>query len=195
MNLSTIVVPEEEARAKVAEYESVVREERSAEDEAIAQAYRAAARGLPVIRLSEAIAAAGFFEDTALPRLAIARPDWPGVHVRWAWHGGDYQLTYSDGSARDRGALVGQYAVRVPLEMPTGHRRSAAAPIPLVPPYCRPRKPRWWKCHILWEVEEWRDEPARDPALIRHLRGDLWTVLAVWDLTELERAVLTQRST
>jgi len=32
--------------------------------------------------------------------------------------------------------------------------------------------------------------PPRDPALIRHIRGDLWAVLAVWDLTELERAVL-----
>jgi hypothetical protein len=33
----------------------------------------------------------------------------------------------------------------------------------------------------------------RDPALIRRVAGDLWTVLSVWDLTELERAVLAQR--
>jgi hypothetical protein len=34
----------------------------------------------------------------------------------------------------------------------------------------------------------------RDPALLRHVRGDLWAVLATWDLTELERLVLTQRA-
>ena len=39
--------------------------------------------------------------------------------------------------------------------------------------------------HVLWEVESWTPEPPRDPALLRHLRGDLWSVLAVWDLTEL----------
>jgi hypothetical protein len=43
-------------------------------------------------------------------------------------------------------------------------------------------------------VEAWNEIPARDPALLRHIRGDLWAVLAVWDLTELERAVLGQRS-
>ena len=33
----------------------------------------------------------------------------------------------------------------------------------------------------------------RDPALLRHVRGDLWAVLSVWDLTDLERMVLSQR--
>jgi len=28
---------------------------------------------------------------------------------------------------------------------------------------------------------------------LRHIRGDLWSVVAVWDLTELERLVLSQR--
>jgi hypothetical protein len=32
-----------------------------------------------------------------------------------------------------------------------------------------------------------------DPALLRHIRGDLWAVLAVWNLTDLERYVLSQR--
>jgi hypothetical protein len=42
-------------------------------------------------------------------------------------------------------------------------------------------------------VEEWTRVPPRDPALLRHIRGDLWVVLAVWDLTDLERLVLSQR--
>jgi hypothetical protein len=46
---------------------------------------------------------------------------------------------------------------------------------------------------VLWEVEEWKRIPPVDPALIRHVRGDLWAVLATWDLTDLERYVLSQR--
>jgi len=43
--------------------------------------------------------------------------------------------------------------------------------------------------HILWEAD-WHLDPPQDPALLRRLMGDLWVVLAVWDLTSLERAVL-----
>lgn len=45
---------------------------------------------------------------------------------------------------------------------------------------------------MLFEAE-WRPEPPKDPALLRHIGGDLYSVVAVWDLTELERAVLAGR--
>jgi len=48
--------------------------------------------------------------------------------------------------------------------------------------------------HTLWEVETWTLEPPRDPVLLRRLGGDLYVVLAVWDLTDLERAVLGARA-
>jgi hypothetical protein len=35
--------------------------------------------------------------------------------------------------------------------------------------------------------------PPEDPALLKHIGGDLYAVLAVWNLTELERAVLSGR--
>lgn len=31
---------------------------------------------------------------------------------------------------------------------------------------------------------------AADPALLKHIGGDLWAVVAVWNLTDLEMAVL-----
>ncbi len=42
--------------------------------------------------------------------------------------------------------------------------------------------------HILWEAE--REEIPRDPMLLRHLGKGRYVVLATWDLTDLERAVL-----
>jgi hypothetical protein len=194
MNIPIIEVTEEEATAKLSEYEKQLSTERTAEDEAIAQAYRAAKRGLQVIRLTEVIKAGGY-DDNGLPHIAVAGATWPDCFVTWS--SDDLIFTDNGGWSRNQGALVGRASVRVPMRdvgVPgVRHWRRAQAPIPLVPPNHRPKARRLRHCHILWEVEAWNNIPAKDPALIRHIRGDLWSVLAIWDLTELERAILAQR--
>jgi hypothetical protein len=195
MDLPTIEVTEEEATAKLAEYEKTLSYERTAEDEAIAQAYRAAKRGLQVIRLTQAIAMGGFFESSGLPRIAVAGATWSECHV--IWNSDDIVFNEDGAYYGNRGALVGRNSVRVPMRdtaIPVMRSwRRGRAPIPLVPPRHRPKLRRLKHCHVLWEVEQWNSVPAKDPALIKHIRGDLWSVLAVWDLTELERAILAQR--
>ena len=49
--------------------------------------------------------------------------------------------------------------------------------------------------HVLWEVEEWIKAPPSDPFLLRRLSkdGDLWVVLAMWDLIEVKKAALSTR--
>jgi hypothetical protein len=190
MHLTPLVIPEDEAAEKLAEYEAQLRIERSAEDEAIAMGYRAAARGLPIIRLSETVAAGGYF-DGGLPRIAVIRATEKDCYVRWDGQ----SIVYNDGVSRNQGALVGRYTVRVPIAEPPAGRwwGGGQTIVPLIPPRYRPRWPRLKSCHLLWEVESWTPVPPEDPALIRHIRGDLWAVLAVWDLTELERYVLSQR--
>ena len=197
MDLATIDITETEAVAKLAEYETQLGAERSAEDHALAQAYRAARRGLPIIRLSDAVHAGGYFDD-GLPRIAVVRADAVECHVAVGWRsrsGQPARFIYADHrDARSRGALVGRHTVAVDVP---GHTHTYTwrghTVVPLIPPRHRPRRPRLASCHLLWEVESWTPAPPVDPALIRHIRGDLWAVLAVWDLTELERAVLSQR--
>lgn len=196
MDLATIVIPPEEARARAEEYSKAFRESRSVEDEAMAQGFRAAARGLPIIQLSKVIAAGGWFPEIDLPRLAVARADATECMVEF-----DRANTiYADArEARSFGALVGTHTVRVPVARPAFTRGAprvwrAVTMVPSVPPKHRPKRGRLRSCHVLWEVDQWTLVPPRDPALIRHIRGDLWSVLAVWDLTELERAVLAQRA-
>jgi len=192
MDLATIVVPEQEAKAKLAEYAGIIYEEGTVEDEALAAGYRAARRGLPLIRLSEAIRRGGYF-DNGLPRIAVINAD--ARECSAAWDGddmlfGDEQVTTW---RANRGALVNRHTVRVPGVRPVDNRRYASGwtIVPIIPPHIRPRRNRLHCGHILWEVEEWkRGISPRDPALLRHIRGDLWAVLACWDLTELERAVL-----
>jgi len=198
MDLTTISISKDEAVAKLDEYASMVYAERTAEDEAIEAGYRAAARGLPVIDLPRSVASGGF-HDNSLPRIAVVRADATTCFARWS--GSDVIFADRDDHYVNRGALVGAHSVRVPLagdELPDwGVRsrwRAGSTMVPIVPPRFRPKLSRLRRCHILWEVESWTQVPPVDPALLRHIRGNLWAVLAEWDLTELERLVLTQRA-
>jgi hypothetical protein len=192
MDITTIEISPEEAAERLAEYETQLTTERTREDEAIAMAYRAAKRGHPIVMLSEVIKAGGFFEhersDRRLPRLAIARST---AKACWVRSDGN-ALVYADNEfVRRRSSTVGTHTVRVPdiLEQ-RPWMRSGGTQAPLIPPRHRPRASRLHLFHTLWEVESWEMIPPRDPALLRHIRGDLWTVVATWDLTDLERAVL-----
>jgi hypothetical protein len=46
---------------------------------------------------------------------------------------------------------------------------------------------------VLWEVEKWQPIPPRDPMLLKQLTPNLYAVVATWDLTELERAIIKGR--
>lgn len=203
MDLGTIEIDPAEAEAKLAEYEGVLASDRMAEDEAIAAAYRAAKRGMPIIQLSNAVERGGFFPEgdrgAGWPRIAVVRADAAACFVseRRAWNDSDTtRFVFADAEyRRNMGAMVGAHtvSVRVHDRPSTSGRRSwqAQTMVPVIPPNVRPRRPRLSRFHVLWEVEEWTPhQPPRDPALIRHVRGDLWVVQAVWELTELERLVL-----
>jgi hypothetical protein len=193
VQLTTIEMPVAEARSRLVEYEKRLESERTQQDEQIARGYRALTRGLPIIKLSETIQAGGFF-DHGLPRMAIARADSQDCWVQV----NQYKILYLSEpptwKAKNRGALVNRATVRVPVgqQWHSGIRRDGHTIMPLIPPEHRPKARRLHLFHILWEVEEWTLMPPRDPALVRWVGGDLWSVVAVWDLTELERAVLVR---
>ncbi len=64
--------------------------------------------------------------------------------------------------------------------------------MPIVPINLRPKR-GLANYHILWEAE-WHNVVPVDPLLLRRLgKGDLWLVVAAWDLTEVEQAALTAR--
>jgi hypothetical protein len=198
VELAVVDVAPGEALEKLAEYREVPAAERTAEDRALALGYQAVARGHAVISLARTIAAGGF-HDNGLPKMAVARADAYDCFAWWDGH--DVIFAARNERSVNRGALVGRHSVRVTPE--GGFRPSERRPgrlwgaghvvVPIIPPRLRPRPHSFPHCHILWEVEEWTLAAPRDPALLRHVRGDLWAVLATWDLTELERLVLSQR--
>jgi hypothetical protein len=215
MQLPTIDMEKDKAKELAAQYRAAVKERRDAEDEMMARAYREVAKGTPLIRLSEAIALGGTVEKIArdwsgteypvtLPAVAVARAD-----GKFAWTNGIAQ----DGSLTILGkeqvsVMNRKQRIRLPagtfegIETKPGRAGAWSgietgefnALIPPVPPPLRPSH-HLRNYHLLWEADWSRriGPPPGDPALLKHVGGDLYAVLAVWDLTELEQAVLAGR--
>ena len=200
MDLQSITMPQEAAEAAFKEYRAAFMAERNRIDGELMRGYKALKEGKQLIRLTETITAGGV-DDQGRPRLAISRCDAAEIRMR----------RYQDGS------------VEFVPELPSGYEASAAsrvftlppatlpaisakdwnrtywmmwyATLPLVPPRVRPPHDLVGY-HVLWEAvwhERRQQRAPRDPALLKHIGGDLYAVLAVWDLTDLERAVLEMR--
>lgn len=64
--------------------------------------------------------------------------------------------------------------------------------VPLIPPKFLPKTLRG--CFLLWEVENWETlRPKRDPILLKKLSGNLYAVLATWNLTKIEAMIISGR--
>lgn len=75
---------------------------------------------------------------------------------------------------------------------PWDNSKSMTAPVPQIPASLRP-KGNLDNYYTLWEVEEWKQVPPKDPYLLRRINPLIFVVIAAWDLTELERAVMKGR--
>lgn len=66
------------------------------------------------------------------------------------------------------------------------------APVPLIPPKYMPAEITD-DYYILWEVDKWEMAPPTDPWLLKRITKTVFTVLAGWDLTEIEKSVMRGR--
>jgi hypothetical protein len=68
----------------------------------------------------------------------------------------------------------------------------AQAQVPLVPLAYRPKR-GLQNYHVLFEAV-WSKAPPLDPFLLRRIgKSDLWVVVAMWELSEVERGALATR--
>ena len=152
----------------------------TAEDQAIMTVYRQIARGQVVIQAVQSIRTAGWNEDGS-PKLAMTRADVRRIGCL----AGNTSVTFHKLNRNVANFRVDDMPSRPDIE-----RWRYEAIVPLIPLHLRPKHAlgNYW---ILWEAD-WSAAPA-DPLLLRKLKGDLWLVLAAWELTAVERAVLEQR--
>jgi len=154
-------------------------------DAEIARIYKHIARGRTVIRALESIRAAGC-DEAGLPRLAIAP-----AHMQECWYSRNTRgdVTFGKQWPHDRDQ---RDVVRMQWPgAPDLTRWRCCAQVPLIPIHLRPKR-GLQNYHILWEAEWTRKYPV-DPYLLRRCGGDAWLVLAAWDLTDVERAVMGGR--
>lgn len=193
------------AREAFLAYRNLVREGRATEDdELLMRSYRAIAKGKRVLDLRETLRQGGL-DEKFQPRLAIARADQPVVIFTRL--GGIERWGYTiDGRWRSRAPFADGRAISVGTGiypqldgqnwLPTVPGRSQytsslRAAVPPIPAQFRPAG-SLSGFHILWEAE-WQPVAPRDPILLKRIGAHLFVVLAQWDLTDLERAVLGAR--
>ena len=187
-----------QAREQLAEYNRQLHRRDDPEYQAIAAGYAELAVGRPLLNLKECFATVPL-DEKGRPRLAIARADRRTVMLRMLSGRLNRMLFDTRKNQAPNGALA--IDVEVPPFAGRNFWRSYAL-VPMIPAAVRDEIPRGTavtSCHILWEVEQWSDTPLgsqadRDPYLLRYLGGDLWTVLAEWNLTQLERSVMAGRA-
>lgn len=188
MKVEQLKVDQEQARELWQKYQSH-RVHQTPADAEIAAIYKRIAQGKTVIRALESIRNAGLGAD-GLPKLAIARADitqcWLERAAGTAVFSHDTRRTGHHNESKTK-------VIRVPWEgfnLPAGNWRYGAT-VPLIPVHLRPRR-GLQNYHILWEAE-WTKRYPVDPFLLRRFGGDAWLVVAAWDLTDVERAVMSSR--
>jgi hypothetical protein len=194
VDVPTITMPKEKALEKLKAYRADLHKDTEEVYRQAAEGYKALAEGTPLIHLDKAIQAGGFFPDM-LPKLAIAPAD--RREVRFDWHMG----TFASYSTQLGGQ--GPRSERLERRVNMGREHGSQSPfgiygftlVPMVPADVRPATGQLRDWYILWEVEQWtknRQTPRApgDPLLLRHIGGSLYAVLAQWDLTPLEQAIL-----
>lgn len=190
--VTTITMPRADARAAFIQYRRAFREaansEQAKQDRALMQGYRAIAKGQTVIDLNQAMRGARLNEE-GYPKLAICRAD--ATHCTVSMD--RTAATFYFGERTFGRSVKRQVAIPADTFEPWHgpYRSVRVALVPMIPPQFRPPY-KLEGYQLLWEAE-WRKATPVDPMLLKHLGGALYAVLAQWDLTPLERAVLAGR--
>ena len=151
----------------------------SATDRALMRAYKSIARGGRIIDLQKTMEAGGF-DELKRPKLAIATAHSTRVTVR-VWPGST-EFRSDMGAWRKKETRIIDF----------GHGGNnglieAWAKLPYIPPYIR--RADLGQLYVLWEAT-WFKTPAGDPYLLEKIDDNLYRVIAAWDITPLEAAVL-----
>lgn len=190
MNVEKIAIDRARARELYREYKKHQHWSEPMDDE-IRRAYQLISQGRLVIQAFASIKAAGLGDDK-FPKLAIIRADATICHLD-IWQNGSAVFQMDWGTERHHWhRRIALPDGTFPVTQRRYSRDSAKAIVPIIPVHLRPKR-GLANYHILFEAE-WTPIPPHDPYLLRRIgKGDLWLVMAAWDLTEVERAVLASR--
>lgn len=174
------------------------------EDEVLMKTYRALSRGQQVLNLNSVLQKAGLNKEL-LPNLAVARANWKDCffygNTQWGSNvkfqnrnqGGNWGLKKQDFITLPN-TLFSAEVTNETWRVQNGHSKyPVKALVPAIPAAFRPEGDLG-EYFILWEAV-WTPAAPVDPLLLKHIEGNMYSVLAQWDLTPLEQSVLEGRIT
>ena len=162
--------------------------------------------GRSIIDLWVSLTKAGLNKDDD-PRLAICRADSRNVHFEKKERGAGV-FSRENGSPQYRWeqwkddikipeGIFPPWPLKDPArgDWPANRKRNEIKTlVPIIPAkFLNALRGGLHNYHILWEVEEWKPSPPKDPILLKKLTPNIFVVLATWNLTKLERAVIRGR--
>lgn len=192
MNVELMTMDRATAREKLKAY----RRKRHADAEEVYSrceaAFAALAEGTPVVDLSRVFEVCPV-DGYGRPKLAVARADRKQVMFETRIFPERFCFDTRRDLGRSNDSLCLQFSGQ---RFHSRERNRGYATVPMVPADVRPQTGQLRDWFVLFEVEQWSDtpiiDPPRDPFLLSHIGGTLYAVLAQWDLTEIERAVMRE---
>ncbi len=188
MQLPTIEMPTELAQKKLEEYKNLRMVDLEEDEQIMKRSFVALAKGKKLFNLYEVMRRAGT-NHLAQPRLAIARADWTVVYfsgtVTGAGRFHPKRSLWQEKHSVDCNSGV------FPTEVDkwgVGQSVSIRSQVPIIPRQLSPTHAEK-NYHILFEPN-WNTIPGRDPILCKRISPNMFIILASWDLTDLELAVL-----
>jgi len=209
MDVELLTIPKKKAQEEFQALKVLLKEGRRTKVDQIYSDYQKLyghlRHGKKVIDIYESFNKVGLNEDGD-PKLAIVRADSKIVVCRER-QDGSVKYFHDNGGKRSIQRILWSYYgnkddVKLPAETfvwkkENGYTRckDVQTIVPMIPAkiLVNEIKVLLKNFHILWEVEEWKPVPPRDPILLKRLTPNLFGVLATWNLTKLERAVIRGR--
>jgi len=186
MNVPTLTMDVDLAQETYDRYKAALESRETTEEDAkILLGYKALAAGKQLLDLHQVFRSCPL-DQLGRPMFAVGRAHWKWCHFRERSGAAHFVRNASDVWHRGNTGKVVIPAAMMPERW--DKRGAGRAMVPVIPPTVRPRS-NLQRYHILWEAE-WQAIPPTDPLLLSRLSG---VILAAWDLTDLERAVLAGR--
>lgn len=208
MQIEQLALPKQKAQREWETYKQEIRESKTQFNKDMLALYAHMKHGGKVLDLWESVKLAGLNVDGD-PKLAITNADSPKVRFvkNYTWTtpsttvsdgGAFYPVDYSWRKRENQKIRISQQFF--PSEWPKDQngnivRKEIETVTPIIPARIMNvlRSHNLANYHILWEVEKWQPIPPKDPILLKRISPNMFLILATWDLTPLERAVIRGR--
>ena len=198
-NTPTITMPKKQAKIFYQDYLSAVKTRKEVYVKELKQVYYHLSRGNKVLDIYEVFKKSGV-NKMGEPKLAIARADGRRVEFnkrdlgagRFEGKTTAYDVDLPTGTfpkwKKERSINNWNYKEQFQTARPT-----ISTKVPIVPAHLLPEG-ELDNYFVLWEVSEWSPMPVyKDPFLLKRINANAFVVLAEWDLTPVEQAIIRGR--